>query len=65
MDDYTVQKLTEYQHKIWEEQDRRGIFRVYSKVKTRKTNHAVNHVRFFDRLYGFFRKRRSRKAKSL
>lgn len=66
MDDYTQHKLYEYQQQIWEHQDRRGILRAYSSSSAKKRMKLRSHVGFINLslLYGFFRKRRSRKVKS-
>ncbi|AVV58637.1 hypothetical protein C7121_22215 [Paenibacillus glucanolyticus] len=61
-DIYTLEKLHEYQQTRLDELDRQGRFVIYDETGISKSQRAAKNVRLLDKLYGFFRKRRSRRS---
>lgn len=62
-DFYTLEKLNEYQQAKWDELDRQGRFIIHDEI-TCKSQHTSRNTRILDKLYGFFRKRRSRRSRT-
>ncbi len=62
-DFYTLEKLNEYQQAKWDELDRQGRFIIHDEIAC-ESQHTSNNTRIIDKLYGFFRKRRSRRSRT-
>ncbi|WP_127593124.1 hypothetical protein [Paenibacillus lautus] len=62
-DFYTLEKLNEYQQAKWDELDRQGRFIIHDEIAS-ESEHTTSNTRILDKLYGFFRKRRSRRSRT-
>ncbi|EGG34414.1 hypothetical protein HMPREF9412_0785 [Paenibacillus sp. HGF5] len=63
-DIYTLEKLNEYRQAHWDELDRQGRFIIHDEIGVGESELNARNRRLIDKLYGFFRKRRSRKTHS-
>ncbi|MEF7438024.1 hypothetical protein V4V36_00520 [Paenibacillus lautus] len=63
-DIYTLEKLNEYRQAHWDELDRQGRFIIHDEIGASESEFVWRNRRLIDKLYGFFRKRRSRKTHS-
>lgn len=59
---YTLEKLNEYQQAKLNDLDRQGRFIIHDETGISQSQRVSKNVRLLDKLYGFFRKRRSRRS---